>query len=371
MQQLKCTIKISLVLLVLSVALSFGVFGALGAGVIGGGFSVTPVLPENQVPDSLGFFDLMVKPGMEQTIQIIITNTTSEELSVSTVTFTPTTNINGIIDYGSPGTPDETLTTDFADIAIPERDITVLSPGETRYLSIDISIPDEGFDGIILGAINTINNITDEQLAEAANTGTIINRFTFAIAVRLQIGAEEAEPQLVFGGISTRLINHRAAIVAEIRNPLPRITRDVIASAAVYRQGENLPILTREDIEVEFAPHSVFPLAFVDEAGVGLGEGLYTALIRLERDGKVWEFNEDFEILATEAAALSEGALNLQTAQPSEGMSDILAEIELWVLLILGGTLALLAVVAVFTLKVSKNRKAFVKQKKAISQRNR
>jgi len=358
MQQLKHIIIVAFVLFALSVTLSFGAFSA---GAIGGGFSVTPVLPENQVPDTPGFFDLMVTPGMRQTIEISITNTTSEELSVSTVTFTPTTNINGIIDYGSPGTPDETLTIDFADIAIPERDITVLSPGETRYLSIALSIPDEGFDGIILGAINTINNIDQ---TEAAQAGTIISRFTFAIPVRLQITSDEIEPQIIFGGISTRLINHRAAIVAEIRNPLPRITRDVIVSAAVYPQGGNRPVFTRENIEVEFAPHSIFPLAFVDEAGIGLSPGLYTTVIHLERESRVWEFKEDFEVFAAEAIILNEGALNLQALQPSQGLPGVLAYIDLWLLLTLAGTLTLLIIIIVFTIVIRKSNKNFIKQTK-------
>jgi len=363
MQQTKHIITTVSVLLALSVALTLG---ALGAGAIGGGFSVTPIFPENQLPESLGFFDLIVKPGMHQTIKIKITNTTSEEVSVSTITFTPTTNINGIIDYGSPGIPNETLSVNFAEIAVPERDITLLSPGETRYLSIDISIPDKGFDGMVLGAIKTINNITDAQLVEAAEEGTIINRFTFSIPVRLQIGTDAVEPQLIFGGISTRLINHRAAIVAEIINPLPRITRYVTATATVYPQdeGESHLLFTRGDIEVEFAPHSVFPLAFVDEAGVGLSPGLYTAVIHLEHEGKVWEFKEDFEILATEANALSEGALNLQAAQPERSLFGILADIELWMFLTLVGILTLFIVVIIFTIKVNRSRKDFIKQKR-------
>jgi len=362
-RKLKVFISIVLTIFSLSGAL---IFGAFRVSALGGGFSVTPIFPENQVHDSLGFFDLLVRPGMRQTIQINITNTSSEEVSVTTTTFTPTTNINGIIDYGSPGTPDETLSFDFAEIALPEREVTVLSSGETELLTIDIAIPDEGFDGIILGAIHTINNITDDELAKVVAAGSIVNRYTFTIPVRLQISHDEIKPELIFGGISTRLINHRAAVVAEVRNPLPRITRDVTASAAVYSQGENRPVFTRDNIEIEFAPHSVFPLAFVDEAGIGLAPGNYTAVIKLEREGNLWEFNEDFEILATEANEINSSALNLQIApQPKSSLFAPLADINIELLVASATVFLLLIVVSIVIIILRNEKKDFIKQIKA------
>jgi hypothetical protein len=322
-------------------------FSSINAAAIGGGFAVTPFYPENQVPETIGFFDLHVTPAMNQTITISITNTISQEVTVSTTTFTPTTNINGIIDYGAPGTPDETLSIDFAKIAVPERELTTLTPGETKKLSIDISIPDEGFDGILLGVIHTIKSITDEELAKAEETGGIISRYTFAIPVRLQITFDEIEPELLLGEISTRLVNYRAAVVVEIRNPLPRITRYVTARADVFKQGERRPTLTKENLEIEFAPNSVFPLALVDEAAIGFSEGKYTVAVTLEHDGRIWEFSEDFEIHATEAHLINEGALNLQIAPEQRLLPDIL----LWQAIILTAISIVTLVVIVITIK--------------------
>ncbi|MCL2247897.1 MAG: DUF916 and DUF3324 domain-containing protein [Oscillospiraceae bacterium] len=336
----------------------------VSAAAIGGGFAVTPIYPENQVPETIGFFDLHVTPGMNQTIAISITNTVSEEVTVSTTTFTPTTNINAIIDYGAPGAPDETLVLDFAKIAVPERELTTLTPGETKELSINISIPDEGFEGIILGVIHTIKSITAKELAEAEETGGIISRYTFALPVRLQISYDEIEPQLLLGEISTRLVNHRAAVVVEIRNPLPRITRYVTGRADVFPYGKRKPTLTKEDIEIEFAPNSVFPMALVDEAGIGLSEGKYTVAVTLEHEGRVWEFIEDFEIQATEAHLINEGALNLQTASDQRLLPDIL----LWQAIVLIAITIITLVVIVTTIKyIISNRKSDVELNQFLS----
>ena len=353
MQYLKSNKMTISMLLLLIIAITLGVISAEASG---GGFTVTPIFPENQVPETGGFFDLMVKPGMNQNIQVNITNTSSTQVSVSTITFTPTTNINGIIDYGSPGMPDETLEIDFAEVAIPEREVTILTPGETKTLTITLSVPEQGFDGTVLGAIHTINNITDDEIAVAQETGTIINRFTYAIPVRLQITQSEIEPELVFGGISTRLINHRAAIVAEIRNPLPRVTRDVFVSAEVFPQGESNPAFERERIEVEFAPHSIFPLAFVDEAGEGLRPGLYDAVIRLEREDRVWEFSESFEIEAAEAIAMNEGALNLQEAHLQSHVLNTPNNVVVWILVVTGCIIALLVIILIIILKINRDK---------------
>ena len=76
---------------------------ALTASANSGGFSVSPVMPENQNPQSSGYFDLNVSPDQQQELVINVTNTSDVEITVLMNLFPATTNRNGIVDYSSPG----------------------------------------------------------------------------------------------------------------------------------------------------------------------------------------------------------------------------------------------------------------------------
>ena len=100
------TICISLTIVIL-LASAIALAGTAGASA--GGFSVSPVMPDNQNPESRGYFDLRVSPGQKQELTVTISNSGSEEIGVSLNLLTVSTNINGIVDYTSSGKTDETM----------------------------------------------------------------------------------------------------------------------------------------------------------------------------------------------------------------------------------------------------------------------
>ena len=329
------------------------------AGATAGGFTVSPILPPNQDPDTRGYFDLVVTPGEFQEIGIMVRNATDDEtilLSISAIT--ATTNGNGIINYTDPDRSDETLrqTHSFASMAqIGETSVT-LGPGEQRDITITFTIPDEAFDGIILGSIAVLRELTDE---DRENAGMIVNRHRHVLAVRIKMSEEPVEPNFLLGGVSASLVNHRAAIVADIRNPQPRITQNVEANAQIYPLGSETPIFQISNPSVAFAPNSVFPFSMVDEAGYGIQAGMYLARIQLHHDDRTWEFEHEFEILAEEADEINQSSVNQQLPPPEDtvpsgsddgGFSLFGIELTMEIIIAAGAVIALIIGLIVFAL---------------------
>jgi len=318
-----------------------------------GGFSVSPNLPDNQNPDSFGYFDLRVTPGQQQKMPITVSNNSEEEVTIRLSLFSATTNRNGIVDYTTPGRSDETMKHSLADIASLDRDVVTIPAGESVDVMITLNVPRDGFDGIILGSVHTIKDVTD---AEREASGMIINRYSYVIAMRLQQTDVPIGTDFLLGDVQAELVNHRAAIVADIRNPQPRLVMGVQASAQVYPAGSSDPIFTMEAISVDFAPNSIFPFSMVDQAGYGLRAGDYVAKIQLEHEGKTWEFEHEFEILPEEANTINNSAVN-QQAPPVQDASEAGGGIELWMLIAAGGGVLLIILVIVLLIKMKSSNK--------------
>ena len=276
-----------------------------------GGFALTPIFPENQDPDTQGFFNIMVTAGQQQEISVRIRNFRDEPITVELSLITASTNRNGIIEYSSPGIQDETMAYAFADIArfLYDSEEIYIPAGQSVDVPIVINIPEEGFDGIILGAVHALLGITDEEIAAA---GTIINRFAGVIPVRLQENDIRIAPDFLLGDVHADVINRRPAVVAEIRNPAPRVTLNVLARVEIIPVGADEPVLTRTNVNVDFAPNSIFHFTITDDMGIGLEAGDYIARVGLEHREMSWSFESQFEILPGEAERLQEAALNIQ-----------------------------------------------------------
>jgi hypothetical protein len=294
-------------------------------------FSITPVLPENQQQNDSSFFDLLVYPGQQQNLTVIVHNESSEDIVVLVEAVTASTNRNGDVDYTSKtATMDETLQTSLEEIiTIPQTHYTV--PADSSLpVSVTLNVLEQPFNGIILGSIRVLKEVTEEERAAG---GMIVNQFAYVVAVRLaqSRNANNIEPDFALGEVTAELVNHRASIVAQIRNPMPRLTSAASVTATIYPKGSDQSIFSYDMPDVSFAPNSIFNLSFVDNAGYGIDAGEYTAKVSVEYQGETWNFDKDFIITAQEAAVVNESAVN-QQAQQSPRTPGVIGGIPQWLI---------------------------------------
>lgn len=305
------------------------------------GFSVTPHFPENQQSRS-GFYDLRITPGQEQDIIVTVTNPTDTQIAVEVEAFTVSTARGGTVDYSNARVNDETLPYSMSDlITIPESRV-IVPANSARDVTLRLTAPNKSFNGILLGSLRFLREPTE---AEQESAGTIINRYAHAMAIRLSMNDRELDPYFALGEITSQITNARASIVVDVRNPQARMARGVQAQARIFELTSNEEIFYQSLDEVDFAPNSVFPFTMVDRAGYGLSAGMYRAEITLDYRGQIWEFDQEFEIVPTQAATVNSAARNQGQRQVGTGVTDDNQTTPLIFVLIGAGILALIAAI--------------------------
>ena len=318
-------------------------------------FQVRPNLPDNQRQNDSTFFDLLVSPGQEQDLVIEITNRSENDIVVLVETITASTSRNGQINYTSRGELDETLKFSFEDlVSLPQShfEIPALSNIE---VAINLKVPDEVFDGAILGSIRVLREATQE---ERDASGVFYNQFASVTAVRLvhRENAEDIPVDFVLGDITAELVNYRASIIVPIRNRHPRIIKNASATARIYPRDSSQFIFEYNLESLEFAPNSIFPFSFVDNEGYGIDAGDYTAIIDVEYAGETWSFEQDFHITEAAAARVNESALNQHGQErPTSNMTVI----PMWAVIAIVVGAALFIAVIVLIVMLSRRRSGF------------
>ena len=310
MRKILRTAVIVTVFLITMLALAF----TASAGV-GGVFLSAYEVPPNQVAGSSeANFDLWVTPGQTQEIRFNVRNGRAELVSVEIGLNTAITNAGGRINHGSRPENvefDDSIQfylDDFMSFPGGEGSIVIEIPGQTTAIvPITLSIPNEGFEGTILGGIHAQVGVTEEELAQG---GMIVNRFANIMQVRLRIQDNYfVEPDFTLGRVDVDVVSAMSSFIARIHNPTPRMSMNALASMWIIPVGTDQAVFYHENMDVNFAPHSIFHFVLMDREAFGIFPGDYIARVRIEYDGRIWDFEEEITVTAAAARAVAEGAV--------------------------------------------------------------
>ena len=279
-------------------------------------FSVNAVIPDNQIDKEKSYFDLKVTPGEKQKLIVKLRNTTDKEIVINPHIQSAKTNKNGVIDY----TPnkikkDDTLKIAMEGIAKVPKEVTV-PPQSEKDLTIEVTMPKDKFDGIILGGIylkeDTSKNKEDDKEKDVA----IKNEYSYVVALQMRQNNNKVKPMLHMNEVNPETQNARNVIVANIQNSEPMIISKLKIDATVNKKGskDNLAILKKENLQV--APNSNFNIA-VPLEGEKLEAGTYILNMKAESAGKEWQFKKEFSISADKATTMNEKDVTLEKETPT------------------------------------------------------
>ncbi|OTO09002.1 hypothetical protein A5882_003681 [Enterococcus sp. 4E1_DIV0656] len=288
------------------VIFAFWVIGVDFAEASAPNFNVQAVLPSSQTNPKVSYFDVTLKPEQEENLGVIITNNTQEEMTLDININTATTNSNGVINYGfSEETPDNTLPIDFSEIATVESPTVTLAAEESRLVEVQVVMPSQSFDGVLLGGI-TISEQTEQGSTQ------ITNRFSYALAVVIHQTDQEVLPKVDLTQVQAEQRNRRNFVVASVQNQTAMILGDVSIEAEVFKQGEDTALFTAVRSDMRMAPSSTLPFG-VSTGTKPLEAGIYRMELVMTSGEDKWQFEKEFEITAKEARQLNEQAVNLET----------------------------------------------------------
>ena len=313
-------------------------------------FSVSPIIPENQINDVSSYFNLRMEAGKEQNIEVELTNNRDSSIEIEINAVTAKSNQNGVIDYSQLDEElDSSLLISFSEISEVEQ-LIVLKANERKKVPIMINLPSVKFDGVILGGLNF-----SEKIKAGEEHGQVSNQFSYSLAVMISQTDEEVIPILNLEDISAAQSNYRNVINAEIQNSQAVIVTDMSIDAQVYRKDEKEPLFNRSVSNFQMAPNSRLPF-YIHTGSAPLVAGDYRLEMQATVNGEDWEWEEEFTIDEKTAMALNNTAVDLDYKQSS----------LLYLLIGSGLTIGLLSCGVLITIYIKKE-----KEKKALEEKRK
>lgn len=274
------------------------------------GYSVQAELPENQIDNSLSYFDIRISPGQEQELNILVYNHENEDITIRGDIYNASTNSNGLLVYEEQEETDPSLQNPVSELVTFENNEWTIPAGETITVSAQVNIPDESFNGIKLGGFY-FEKIPDEQ--ETAGGVSIQNRYAYLVGLQLSQNNEEVAPNLNLLSVEPQLVNYRTSVVAQVQNDQPVLMNDVTIQGQVYDGNNTEPIREVEQTDIQMAPNSTMDFV-IDWENQPLEAGNYRLEMAATDTENTWEWTEEFTI-AGEEENLNEEAVEIEEPQ--------------------------------------------------------
>ncbi|MBE9897049.1 DUF916 and DUF3324 domain-containing protein [Enterococcus casseliflavus] len=296
-------------------------------------FTVKANLTENQLENITGYFHIASESGQEQQLTVDITNTTNEEITIIPSIATATTNSNGVINYKeTEDVLDESLSINFQEISMLSSTKVVLKPFETKELTVHLELPETDVKGQLLGGLSFEEDHSNQN---GESSSMVVNRFSYNIAVMIELGQELPENELQLNEVFASQRSGFNFIEANIQNSAERMISSLSVEATVYRLGEETPLYISNRTGLKMAPNSNFNYG-IDLQQTPFQPGEYKIQMKIEADDKTYEFIKDFSIATEEANNLNESAVLVEVPGDSKLILIISLAIGIMALIILG-----------------------------------
>ncbi|WP_314062759.1 DUF916 and DUF3324 domain-containing protein [uncultured Vagococcus sp.] len=313
--------------------------------------SVKAILPDNQHDKNVSYYNLMMKAGATQEIELQLFNSSDEDAVAEVSLTAATTNDNGLIDYNLPDKEiDKSLLYPFNKIASTPKEVTI--PAKKDVMTkVTIEMPVMEFDGMILGGINVkAKKVEAEEKSESGGM-KIENEMSYAIGVVLQENENPVKTDMSLERVFASAVMGANTTKATLQNPTSAVMEDVSIEAKVYKKGNDTVLFETKKDGYRMAPNSSF------DFGVGLGNkpyvtGDYVMKVTATSDPKdpkngeeqTWNLEKEFSVTAAEAKKLNDA-------------SAVELEKDYLMYIIIGSVSAIVLIGGLTTLVVLRNKK--------------
>lgn len=271
------------------------------------GFTVQAVLPDNQINDRVGYYQLLMTPEQKQTIQVKIINTSDKKQTYKVEVINAATNKNGLITYDERDKkPDASMKLPIANVAKPKNKEVSVDAYTEGKADIDIQMPAESFQGILLGGVRI--SLKSDEKEEESEGMSVKNTYGYAIGLVLteqDFAPVYGETELKLTKVQPELDYGSKVLEASIQNPHPEAMQKLVAEGKIVRKGQKKALAKNKLENVKIAPNSVFPFQ-VDWGLQEVAAGEYTFIGKVTGKTKSWDFKQDFTITREMAKKMNE-----------------------------------------------------------------
>ncbi len=270
------------------------------------GFTVAPQLPKNQVDQSVPYFDLKLDPKQEQTVGVVVKNTSGHAITVHVSQVRATTNINGAVEY-KPLEENKSinLPADFADLVTTKQPTLKLKKGENRLVNFKIKMPAKQYPGVVVGGLTFLKKTDQTQTKQEA---AVKNQYSYTVATVLHGSHDLKKNHLTLGTVKGSQQNGYNEITLALQNRTAAFLNKVQTNVKIYHRGGHKVLYQEKKQNGQMAPNSVYqlPLKVGNEA---LKPGKYTAKLTVDSKKQHWEFTKNFVITGKQAQKLNQNAV--------------------------------------------------------------
>ncbi|WEG73570.1 DUF916 and DUF3324 domain-containing protein [Vagococcus intermedius] len=267
--------------------------------------SVKPVIPDNQVGDVTGYFNVNMSESEEKTYTIQVSNGGTTEKTVDVLAVNAGTASDGSIDYSNDKArlvPD--IKVKFTDLATVPKTLTI-GAGETKDLEFKVSTPKDKFPGIVLGSIFILDK--GDAKSEEDKTGgmTIKNQMGFPVQMMVTTSEKQVKAELALEKVKVGQHAGHPSLEIPIQNVNPNIIPDLKVTTKIYKKGSDKPIIEKTKEDNRLAPQAIFPYQ-VQLSKDKLIPGDYQAHIKATSEYGKWEWKRDFTVSNDKAKEINE-----------------------------------------------------------------
>lgn len=308
-------------------------------------YTISTVLPDNQIDKKKSYFDLLIESGKEQKLILNLQNNTDHEINIRIIPQNGTTTSTGNINYTGVGQLLENeLPYTFTDICSPAQDIRLIA-NESKDVRFFLTIPEQGFQGVLLGGFQIYELTADENEDTGTKNGSINikNRFEYIIGVMLRETMAAVSPDFRLEKIEPAVWNSRFALAAELELPASVIVQNFYMDGEVISKKTGDIVYGFEKKSFSMAPNSIY--RFLENISPDkLPVGDYTMKLVIQGDENKWQLEKDFEVSSEQKKQAIEKTI--------EGSND---QHEFVLYMIIGFLLTLIATYSIYRI-VKKRR---------------
>ncbi|EOZ5804855.1 DUF916 and DUF3324 domain-containing protein [Enterococcus faecium] len=270
-----------------------------------GGYTIEGVPNEHQIDKNVSYFYLEEQPGEKDQIKVKLINDSTTEKTLTVKVTNANTNLNGLVDYTGKLKDDPILKTPLTSVVHAEKNEVKVAPKSEVETTLDIQMPTEKQEGILLGGVVVSEKQDEEKKDQSMAVGNIYS-YTLGILLTNDKTTEINQNQSVeLKKVGAILSYGKKVVQADILNPNPYIFGEATVSGKIMNEEETKTLQETKKEKVKIAPQSVYPFQF-DWKKEELKPGTYFFVGTVKTSDNEWHFKKKFTISEEEAKKIND-----------------------------------------------------------------
>ncbi|WP_314576406.1 DUF916 and DUF3324 domain-containing protein [Enterococcus gilvus] len=290
-------------------------------------YTISPTFGNSQKSITSNFYDMTLSPNQEDVFKLTIKNQSNKNQKFKINVNTATTNTNVIVDYTKQSfKKDSSMKVSIKDLITPNSSDISVAAGKSETVDFKIHMPEQFFDGILLGGI-TVKPIQEEQ----SSTG-IQNVYMHTLAIRVNETDKDVPARIHGANVTIGQENQHNLVKMLVRNPEARLLSQMDGHFFITKKNSAKKLVQKSEKNLSIAPNSEFYVPLLLKDSFKAGNYTYTVKIK-NKDGE-WKFSKDFKISNGDAQKYNKTSLDNAESKTNDWLIYTIAFLIItWILI--------------------------------------